>query len=77
MTHAILGTYQHYNGKKYEVIGLAQHSETVETLVVYKALYGEAGLWVRPYNMFFENVIMDGTVRPRFRKIGSSAFVGT
>jgi hypothetical protein len=52
-----LGIYEHYKGNRYEVIGLAKHSETMEELVVYRALYGEHGLWVRPRAMFeVENV---------------------
>jgi len=49
-----LGKYEHYKGKQYEVIGVAVHSETLEEFVVYKALYGEAKLWVRPLKMFLE-----------------------
>ena len=70
----ILGKYKHYKGKLYEVIGVARHSETLEELVVYKALYksdefGENALWVRPKKMFFENVIVNGKKVPRFEKI--------
>jgi len=70
----ILGKYKHYKGKLYEVIGVARHSETLEELVVYKALYksdefGENALWVRPKKMFFENVIINGKKMPRFEKI--------
>ena len=61
------GIYEHYKGQRYEVIGLARHSETEEELVVYRALYGEHGLWVRPYAMFAEDVEVDGVRRPRFR----------
>ena len=50
------GTYEHYKGKKYRVIGVAKHSETLEELVVYRALYGEHGLWVRLLKMFLETV---------------------
>ncbi len=67
------GIYEHYKGKRYEVIGVAHHSETVEELVVYKALYktefGEDSLWVRPRVMFSENVIVEGKEFPRFRFI--------
>jgi len=62
-----LGKYQHYKGNFYEVIGVAKHSETEEELVVYHALYGERGLWVRPMKMFCENVIVDGKEVPRFK----------
>lgn len=65
-----LGKYKHYKGNEYEVIGLAKHSETLEDLVVYKALYGEHGLWVRPLKMFVEDVDVDGAKTPRFMYIG-------
>lgn len=63
------GIYQHYKGEKYEVYMTAQHSETEEWMVVYKALYGNEGIWVRPYGMFVENVEVDGLSVPRFKKI--------
>jgi hypothetical protein len=65
-----LGRYIHYKGNAYEVLGVARHSETLQELVVYRALYGEFGLWVRPKTMFFENVIVDGQSVPRFRYVG-------
>jgi len=60
------GLYRHYKGPRYEVIGTATHSETEETVVVYRALYGEFGLWVRPLAMFTETVLVDGVEVPRF-----------
>jgi len=60
------GRYRHYKGQEYEVIGCARHSETEEELVVYRALYGERGLWVRPVTMFVEQVQLDGKSVPRF-----------
>lgn len=71
-----LGTYKHYKGKQYEVIGLAHHSETLELLVVYRALYtsndfGENALWVRLVKMFLETVTINGNVLPRFEYISS------
>ncbi|MCB1669865.1 MAG: DUF1653 domain-containing protein [Gammaproteobacteria bacterium] len=60
------GTYRHYKGGLYEVVGVARHSETEEQLVVYRPLYGERGLWVRPLQMFCENVQVDGVMVPRF-----------
>ena len=60
------GIYQHYKGPKYRVIGVATHSETEEQLVVYQALYGEYGLWVRPLSMFTELVEVDGVTVQRF-----------
>lgn len=64
-----LGKYRHYKGNYYEVIGLATHSETREELVVYRALYGEWGLWVRPLAMFLEHVELEGKSIPRFEFI--------
>ena len=60
------GKYRHYKGNFYEVIGVARHSETLEEMVVYRALYGEGGLWVRPLAMFLETVTVDGREIPRF-----------
>lgn len=65
----IIGKYKHYKGNEYEVIGVANNSETLEKMVVYKALYGSGELWVRPYGMFFETVTINGEEIPRFRKI--------
>lgn len=64
------GIYRHYKGNKYEVIGTAKHSETLEQLVVYRALYGDMGLWVRPQEMFEEKVVKAGQAVPRFEYIG-------
>lgn len=69
MNELKLGEYEHYKGKRYNVLGIAKHSETLEELVVYQALYGENGLWVRPLKMFLENVEVDGEKVPRFRFI--------
>ncbi len=63
------GRYRHYKGKDYEVIGVAKHSETEELFVVYRALYGERGLWVRPTAMFLDTVIVDGLSCPRFQRL--------
>ena len=60
------GRYRHFKGGEYEVVGVATHSETEEELVVYRALYGVGGLWVRPKEMFLETVSHDGEVVPRF-----------
>lgn len=60
------GLYRHYKGQHYRVLGIAHHSETEEPLVVYRALYGEHGLWVRPLAMFAETVSVDGEPIPRF-----------
>lgn len=64
------GLYRHYKGNEYRVVGLARHSETLEPLVVYAALYGERGLWVRPAAMFSETVEVAGRCVPRFARIG-------
>jgi hypothetical protein len=64
-----LGRYRHYKGGEYEVVGAARHSETLEALVVYRPLYNESGLWVRPHAMFFGQVEVDGTLCPRFTAI--------
>lgn len=67
MNLIIGGVYEHYKGKKYCIIGIAKHSETLEEMVVYRQLYGEFGLWVRPKKMFLETVEIGGKVIPRFR----------
>jgi len=60
------GIYRHYKGKRYEVIDVVRHSETEEQMVLYRALYGERGLWVRPLDMFCEEVTFNCVRRPRF-----------
>jgi hypothetical protein len=65
------GRYRHYKGGEYEVVGVARHSETHEPLVVYRPLYNDSGLWVRPHAMFFEDVDVDGRRQPRFAFIGA------
>lgn len=75
MAEIKLGTYEHYKGQRYEVIGLARHSETLEEMVVYRALYasekfGDRALWVRPAAMFRESVVVGGETVPRFRYVG-------
>ena len=64
------GRYRHYKGNEYEVLGVARHSETEELLVVYRTLYGEYDLWVRPLAMFTEQLLVDGVETPRFQFIG-------
>ena len=64
------GRYRHYKGRDYRVLGIARHSETLESLVVYQALYGERGLWVRPAVMFLEKVEQHGKRVARFTFIG-------
>ena len=63
------GRYRHYKGGLYEVIGTARHSETCEPMTLYRALYGEKGLWVRPAGMFEAPVTVDGVTQPRFSLI--------
>ena len=63
------GRYRHFKGGEYEVLGMATHSETLEPMVVYRALYGEHGVWVRPASMWSEPVERDGAVRPRFAPV--------
>lgn len=64
------GRYRHYKGKDYLVLGVARHSESEEELVVYRLLYGDYGLWVRPRAMFLETIEIDGRVQPRFAYVG-------
>ncbi|MBE6887261.1 MAG: DUF1653 domain-containing protein [Ruminococcaceae bacterium] len=64
-----LGKYRHFKGNEYEVLYIAKHSETMEDMVVYKALYGEGGVWVRPLGMFCEEITRDGKTFKRFEKI--------
>ena len=66
------GIYRHYKGNKYMVIDVAKHSETLEPMVVYKALYGEGGVWVRPAEMWDEVITKDGVSVPRFEYIGEN-----
>ena len=64
------GRYRHFKGNEYEVVGLAKDSETMEEVVVYRALYGEHGLWVRSAKMFAETIERDGRTMPRFQYLG-------
>ena len=68
-----LGRYRHFKGKEYELLGVARHSETLEEMVIYQALYGEGGLWVRPAAMWTEQVIRDGYNGPRFLYLGENS----
>lgn len=70
-----LGEYQHYKGKRYQVLGVGCHTETTEYFVVYSPLYEHAGqpdIWIRPYDMFMETVEIDGVTIPRFKKIDTN-----
>jgi len=64
-----VGRYRHYKGGEYEVLGVVRHSETLEPLVLYRPLYDQPDLWVRPYAMFFEAVEVDGLRKPRFERL--------
>ena len=61
-----LGKYRHFKGNEYEVVALAHNSETMEDMVVYQALYGDMGIWVRPRSMFCEEIVRDGKTIVRF-----------
>jgi len=63
------GIYEHYKGKRYKVLGVGHHSETLEEMVIYKAMYGKKLLWVRPLKMFLEEVEVDGKKVKRFARI--------
>lgn len=71
------GLYRHYKGPEYRVWGVARHTETEQVMVVYQALYGEFGLWVRPLEMFCETVEVNGEIVPRFALIEPQASIIT
>lgn len=64
-----IGKYRHFKGNEYEVISIARHSETTEPMVVYRALYGDHGVWVRPAEMWNETIERDGKIYQRFERI--------
>ena len=70
---APVGHYRHYKGNEYALIGVVRHSETLQPLVLYRPLYGDGALWVRPYAMFFESVTVDGVLQPRFARLPDPA----
>ena len=70
MSEIKLGKYRHFKGNEYEVIGIANHSETLEKMVVYRALYGEKEIWVRPADMWDEEITRDGKTFKRFEYVG-------
>lgn len=65
-----IGRYRHFKGKEYQVLYIAKHSETLEIMVVYQALYGERGIWVRPASMWNETVERNGSPQKRFTYVG-------
>ena len=67
-----IGRYRHYKNKEYTVLGIAFNSETEEAMVLYRQEYGKRNLWVRPYEMFFENVTVDGQLVARFAYLGAA-----
>ncbi|MBM87559.1 MAG: hypothetical protein CMQ41_04215 [Gammaproteobacteria bacterium] len=66
------GKYRHYKGREYKLIDIVHHSETHEPLVLYQALYGDFDHWVRPFEMFFEILVINGNEIPRFQYLGDS-----
>ena len=66
------GTYKHYKGNLYEVLDVGRHSETEEWFVIYKALYGDGGTWLRPYEMFMETIQVEGQALKRFEYMEKS-----
>ncbi|MFN4265317.1 MAG: DUF1653 domain-containing protein [Aquabacterium sp.] len=67
-----LGTYRHYKGKLYEVLGMVRHSETLAPLVLYRPMQGDGTIWVRPFEMFVESIEIQGVRQPRFAHIDAS-----
>lgn len=67
------GRYRHYKGNLYDVVDTVRHSETLEPMTLYRALYGEQGLWVRPAAMFGEDVVIEGVKMPRFTKVNDDS----
>ena len=72
MTELKPGIYQHFKGNRYQLLYVASHSETLEPMVVYRALYGDGGVWVRPASMWNEHVDKDGYSGPRFAWVGET-----
>jgi hypothetical protein len=75
LTPTAPGLYRHYKGNLYEVLDTVRHSETLEPMTLYRALYGDRGLWVRPAAMFADDVLIDGVRQARFFKITEAPFV--
>ncbi len=66
------GLYKHYKGNLYQVLGISRHSETLEEMIIYQALYGDYALWVRPKALFMDKVLVDATLVPRFEFIANT-----
>ena len=75
MNSISLGIYRHYKGNQYEVVGFAKHSETLEDMVIYKALYGEQATWVRPLSMWGNPIQVDEKTVKRFEYIGEPEYI--
>ncbi len=73
LTPTPTGRYRHYKGMEYQVLDTVRHSETLEPMTLYRALYGQRGLWVRPAAMFEEQVLIDGVLQPRFQQCKDGA----
>jgi hypothetical protein len=69
LPHMALGQYRHYKGLDYEVLGVVRHSESLEPMVLYRPLYNASGLWVRPFEMFVGEVLLDGLSVARFQRL--------
>jgi hypothetical protein len=69
LPHIALGQYRHYKGLDYEVLGVVRHSESLEPMVLYRPLYNASGLWVRPFEMFVGEVLLDGLSVARFQRL--------
>lgn len=66
---AVGSLYEHYKGLRYKILGIVRHSETLEELVVYQALYGESNVWARPLDMFLESIVINGQSQSRFKLV--------
>lgn len=70
------GRYRHYKGGEYELVGVVRHSETLEPMALYRPLRSDIGLWVRPWAMFFDTVVVDGVSQPRFARLAAGSAAG-
>ena len=70
---AVGSLYEHYKKKRYQILAIARHSESLQEMVVYQALYGERDVWVRPVSMFLETVVVDGVTQSRFNRVHGSS----